>query len=129
MKDSNIIVLIGETITNIVGIRNGEPCGLEKDADEITIETASGRKFRFYHQQACCESVDVRSVTGDLANIIGQVITEAIETIKPNADGYCDSATETTFVLTTDSGSLTIFWVGESNGYYGEDVSFVEDKS
>lgn len=117
--DSNIIKLIGETIAKITGA--------QEDSDEIIIETASGRRFRFYHQQDCCESVDVRSVTGDLTNIIGQVITDATETIKPDAEGYSDSATETTFVLTTEKGSLTIFWVGESNGYYGEDVSFVEE--
>jgi hypothetical protein len=118
---SNFIILIGETITEILGALAG--------SDEITIKTASGRTFRLYHEQDCCESVDVRTVTGDLTHIIGSVVTAATETINRDTVGYSDSATETTFVLTTEKGSLTIFWVGESNGYYGEEVSFVEDKA
>lgn len=118
--DSNIIVLKGETIASIEGA--------QASSNIVIIKTESGRTFRMYHEQDCCESVAIESVAGDPASLIGRVVTEAIETREDTGAKHGDnSSTETTFVLTTDAGPVTILWVGTSNGYYGEDVSFVED--
>ncbi len=123
-KDSNFAVALkGETLLLVTGAAVG--------LDRVDFHARSGRRFSLYHSQDCCESVNIESVEGDLAQIIGVPILEAIEDISSeNPPGvkreYQDSFTWTTFTLRTEKGSVVIRWYGESNGYYSESVSFVE---
>lgn len=102
--------------------------------DEIVFETVSGKKFKLYHSQDCCESVSVESIAGDIADLIGQRITLAEEaSSRTNPAGvqpqdYEDSFTWTFYKLATIKGYVDIRWYGSSNGYYGESVDFSEIK-
>lgn len=101
-------------------------------SDGEVILTTADRSFHLHHDQDCCESVTVHDVKGDLADLIGTPLLSVKETISrdwpedvPSRE-YCESYTWTTFTFTTAKGSVTIRWLGESNGYYSESVSFIE---
>lgn len=114
-----IDLLLGETITEITGAQKG--------STEIRFKTKSGRKFLMYHQNNCCETVDVDDVVGDVLDLIGYPILKAEEST-PSLPGknYYDSYTWTFYHLATVRGYVDIKWFGSSNGYYSEDVSFEE---
>jgi len=123
-KSAFIRNLIGLTITNIDG---------QAESDIVNIETACGRKFIMEHHQDCCEQVKVYDIKGELNNIIGNVIINAIEDIDDeswpdNVPGKENSYnfTWTTYCLETEKGKFQIRWLGKSNGYYGEEVAFEE---
>lgn len=113
--------LLGKTIMAITGGVGDE---------QLTIETDSG-DFRMYHDQDCCESCRVEDICGDLTDLIGTPILRAEEVssqedpegYKPDSD-YRESYTWTFYKLATIKGSVTIRWLGESNGYYSESVDF-----
>lgn len=114
--------LLGETLTKVVG---------EVGADEMLFETVSGKQFKLYHSQDCCESVRVEDIVGDLSDLIGAPILEAEDVSSSDTDpaGYKvpewrDSYTWTFYKLRTINGGVTIRWLGESNGYYSESVDF-----
>lgn len=108
--------LKGETITLI-----------ERNQDEeIVFTCASGRRFRMYHNQDCCESVAIGSVDGDILSIVGRAIIRAREEPGHEDGGKYESVTFTDFILATETSEVTIHWVGESNGYYSESVEFIE---
>lgn len=106
--------------------------------ERIIFETQTGEAFELYHEQDCCESVYVESITGDLSDLLETPILlaevassqddpEDIETSKNAAKAdweYNDSQTWTFYKLRTIKGSVDIRWLGTSNGYYSEEVSF-----
>ena len=99
---------------------------------EIRIEIEGGRVFRFYHNQDCCESVTIepsQDGDGSLLSLVGKEIREAsmeaIESGDPPPE-YPDSWTRTTTTFRTDSETVISRWIGESNGYYSEDVDLEE---
>ena len=112
--------LVGLTITEIEG---GQP------SDETMVMVASdGRRFKFYHDQDCCESVDINEVIGDLSDLIGTPLLEAEESISEERDfdqSLYDSFTWTFYRFATIKGSVTVRWLGASNGYYSERVDFI----
>ncbi len=118
------------------------------DNERVRFVTADGRVFDQWHSQSCCESVRVEDVVGDLSDLIGSPILLAEEVThsgesewdsdyeKKKAEGWpedvpvpdyvSDSFTWTFYKLSTIKGSVTIRWLGESNGYYSESVDFDE---
>ena len=102
--------------------------GAEVDSDRIEFMTTRGRKFVLYHSQGCCEHVRLAEVIGDVNDLIGTPILYAAEVSSEGhpAPEHPDSYTWTFYRLTTIKGSVTLRWLGESNGYYSESVSFVE---
>lgn len=96
--------------------------------DEIIFESESGRKFKMYHQQDCCESVLVEDICGDLEDLIGTkiVVAEEVSNNYRDPNGSYDSQTWTFYKFRTSKGSVTIRWLGHSNGYYSERVDFCE---
>lgn len=96
--------------------------------EEMKFVTNDGQNFLMYHDQDCCENVYVEEIVGDLSDLIGSEILFAEET--SNSDRpppkYSESWTWTFYKLSTIKGSVTIRWLGESNGYYSESVSFVK---
>lgn len=97
------------------------------DKETITLGTAGGRVYRMWHDQDCCETVRVEDVTGDLADLVAAPLLRAEER-SDTSDTEWGSQTYTFYELSTIKGSVTIRWLGESNGYYSESVDFEEVK-
>lgn len=95
--------------------------------DQMTFTSVDGRKFVFEHRQDCCESVSIEDITGDISDLIGSPILVA-EEVDNMDEPECDSEsyTWTFYRFETAKGSVTVRWLGVSNGYYAEDVSFRE---
>lgn len=124
IKDINVRTLIGLELAE-VAVNAGQ--------DEMTVREVGGRTFRFYHEQECCESVGIYDVQGPLRHLLYSEILDVAETI--DRENYppdvksphrVESFTWTTYRITTARGTVTIRWFGESNGYYGESVTFIE---
>lgn len=111
--------LLGETLVSVEG---------GKDDERITFKTTSGRVFVMEHDQSCCEYVRVEDICGDFSDILGSPILLAEEVADANGPPltYSESYTWTFYKLATVKAYVTIRWLGESNGYYGEEVDFRE---
>lgn len=113
--------LLMKTLASIIGA--------EKGSDVIIFECSDGSKYRMYHEQDCCESVEVEDVCGNISDLIGSPLTmaEEIDNIEeePAEPDYADdSHTWTYYKFATAKGYVTIRWFGTSNGYYSESVDF-----
>lgn len=117
MKDLNISELIGKTLTSVQKT---------EDNERIIFTLNNGGKYEMYHEQHCCEDVCVEDIEGDLNNLIGSPILQAEESSNSEnkPDEYSESWTWTFYKLATIKGYVTIRWLGSSNGYYSESVSF-----
>ncbi len=116
----NIEELIGKTIINIEG---------GKGDGELLIFTKCEKQYKMFHDQDCCEDVCIEDICGDMEDLIGSPIISARENTnsdRPKKDDYDESFTWTFYDFSTSKGSVTIRWYGTSNGYYSEDVDFVE---
>ncbi len=60
-----------------------------------------------------------------LAEEVSNLVEEEVDKWDGALD-YIDSRTWTFYKLRTIKGSMTIRWLGESNGYYGEEPCFEE---
>lgn len=114
-------------------VKIGELVGLvmvrvERQGDEIYFRTDSGRRFVMMHEQDCCESVGIESITGNLEDLVGSPILVAEESTSHGAPRGedADSSTWTFYKLATVKGWVDIRWYGESNGYYSESVDIKE---
>lgn len=120
-NDSNFAVALkGETLISVEGAEVGK--------DEVIFKTKSGRTFRMFHSQDCCESVSITRVSSIYTSGEGITVNEAEEKIEADIPAS-ESATRTTFIVNGGGwNGFFIEWIGESNGYYSESVSFVEVK-
>ncbi len=119
MKDENVNILMGKTLREIIGA--------EKGSDEIVFVLDNGDRYKMYHSQDCCESVDVDDVDGDIADLIGSPLVVAEEVSSegvPQKGDWEESFTWTFYKFATVKGFVTIKWYGTSNGYYSESVDF-----
>jgi len=90
---------------------------------EFIIFKTKNEVFEMYHDQECCESVEVEDICGELEHLLNTPIVDAYESSNnggPPID--CDSFTWTFYTLTTIKGTVVIRWLGQSNGYYSESV-------
>lgn len=119
----DVSVLVGKTLTEI---------NVDNQTDEITFCCLDGDKYKMFHDQDCCEGVNIEDVNGDIADLVGSPIVLAEESTNSETDPedhvgdhqYRDSFTWTFYRFATAKGFVTIRWYGESNGYYSESVSF-----
>ncbi|ASD50511.1 hypothetical protein FDI24_gp230 [Acidovorax phage ACP17] len=104
--------------------------GLEVDSERVEFHTACGRLFQMYHEQNCCEHVYIADVVGDVYDLVKSPITMAEESSREATipEEVYESGTWTFYKLATIKGYVDIRWLGKSNGYYGEGVSFFEVK-
>lgn len=103
--------------------------GLEVGSERVIFTCADGTRWDMYHAQDCCESVDVQDIVGDPADLIALVLDAREESGDTDPEGYQgseyrESFTWTFYVIQTSRGAVTIRWLGESNGYYGETPYF-----
>ena len=87
-------------------------------------------QIKFYHDQDCCESVEIDQIDGDLNSLIGKplLMAEIAESDgeAKNTGYYGDDSWTWTFLkLATSNGYVTVKWYGSSNGYYSESVDYV----
>lgn len=115
-------ILVGQTLLSIT----------ENDTkDRIEFKTTDGKVYQLYHGQDCCENVCIESIVGDLADLVGEPILLAEESVGETPNDYSfeytpESYTWTFYKFATRKGYVDIRWLGESNGYYSESVSFCE---
>ena len=113
--------LAGEVISRIDG--------LEKGSEEVRVFTECGNEYLFYHDQDCCESVDLNDFEMSSDSLVGGTIISAEEIVNDD-DGekpsdWSESWRWTFYKIETDKGGLRMRWLGESNGYYSEFVDFI----
>jgi len=120
MRTIDFVALEGQTLLNISGAVAG--------SEEIIFEAKDDKNYQMNHRQDCCERVVVEEVIGDVSDLIGSPILLAEEVVSKDELGRntYESQTWTFYKLSTIKGSVTIRWLGESNGYYSESVDFVE---
>jgi hypothetical protein len=114
--------MLGETITSIIN---------DTENRELKFQTADGQVITMYHEQDCCEDVELYDIDGDLDDLLDSpiVMSEAVENDanegkdEDDNDYYYDSATWTFYKFGTNKGSVTLRWLGVSNGYYSESVN------
>lgn len=106
-----------------VGATIVETTGLAKGSDVVRFAFGDGRCLVFRYEPDCCASCYVADYEqhGDME---GEILS--LERVT-NADGpppeYPDSYTWTFYHLRTTRGVLSMRWLGESNGYYSEEVT------
>jgi hypothetical protein len=98
------------------------------DVDTVTFENDEVR-YTLYHQNDCCESVYVEDICGDLEDLEGWPMLIAKEDTNADDPGTCggESYTWTFYNFATFKGYVTIRFLGESNGYYSEDVDCMKE--
>jgi len=110
--------MVGYTMVSVTG-NVGE--------DSLMFTARNGVQFEFYHEPDCCESVRIEDIVGDLNDLVGYPLVEAEELSSepdPPLDHEPDSFTWTFYRFSTVRGTVTVRWLGESNGYYSERVDF-----
>lgn len=110
-------LMLGKTFVSVESYSlNNFP---DKDVHDILVfATADGEEFIFSHDQCCCERVWIGDIAGDLNDLVGAPLLQAEEvTQRPDS-----STTWTYYKFATVNGSVTVRWLGESNGYYSESV-------
>jgi hypothetical protein len=114
----DVNVLTGKTLESLVD-----------EGNELIFKTTDGETYRMYHEQDCCESVVLEDVVGDLQDLVGSVIlvAEEVEGESPADFEAYESYTWTFYKFATRKGYVDLRWLGESNGYYSESVSFIKD--
>lgn len=110
--------LLGKTIIEI-----------KNTSDEIYFTCSDGVKYKMFHVQDCCESVQVEDIIGDLDDLLNSPILKAAadasdEHPVDKKPEYDESFTWTFYNIATIKGHVTIRWYGSSNGYYSEGVEF-----
>jgi len=115
-------------LTELVGKKIKEITGLEKESEEVRIFTEDGNEYLFYHSQDCCESVALNDFEVSANTLEGATVLSAEAVVSDDEgekpDEWAVSWTWTFYKIETDKGGLWMRWLGESNGYYGEEVDF-----
>lgn len=130
MNKENLPIL-GKILTDVsVVVSHGMSLYSGRE-DKICFTCADGTKYVMYHDQECGESVVIDDISGDWYDLIGNplLIAEAASKSSTDDEKECgDSQTWTFYRLATIGGYVDIRWLGESNGYYSESVTFIECK-
>lgn len=122
-EPAGLDLLIGRTIDKI--------SGAYQDSESVYFHCGDDA-FRAYHMQDCCEQVSVYKVLGDLADLIDSPVistkeyaqVENPEFIPADFKHHDESWTWTLHRIETARGTVEIWWLGFSNGYYSESVYF-----
>lgn len=95
--------------------------------DDVSFETSIGHFF-LSHYQDCCESVHLEKTIGDVENVLNSpILTAENDYNEPPGEenrDYSDSHTWSRYRLVTAKGEFEMYFLGESNGYYSETMTF-----
>lgn len=112
-------------LNTLVGKRIIRIDGVEAGSEFVEFYCDDGTVFGMFHDQDCCESVELHEFDGDPERTIGLVTAAREESSdRPALREYDDSHTWTFYVIETEGGTLHLRWYGTSNGYYSEGVDF-----
>ena len=97
-------------------------CLIEPDSFELPlhIKSIDGQRWRLQHCQSCCESVGLKTFSGIWP--YGPITEATFEEERGPQEEY-NSSTLTTLRLSDGQDTIIIEFLGESNGYYSEDVN------
>lgn len=117
--EEQVSELLGKTLTAVK---------YDEENDELIFTVDDGSKYKLYHEQDCCEHVQLVDTAGELEDLVGSPLTmaEEIEGPSSRSEDYGDSETWTFYKFATVKGYVTLRWVGRSNGYYSERVNFTK---
>jgi hypothetical protein len=96
------------------------------DKRTVKFYSNEGEIYEMYHDQDCCEDVQVEDINGDLNHLLNYpliVAEESKDTEHDKEPSNGESFTWTFYKLATIKGFCVIRWYGSSNGYYSEEVS------
>lgn len=113
-----------DAVSEMIGVTMASA---DAPGDALIFTAEDGRRFVFEHMQDCCECVRIEDICGDLPDLVGSPIVLAEEVTnadEPPAPEHAGSYTWTFYRFATAKGTVTVRWLGESNGYYGEGVDF-----
>lgn len=104
-------------------MKNQTFTSVRADLETVTFENDEVR-YVLYHEHDCCESVIVEEIIGDLEDLENLPLLISREDTNAEDPGTCNSEsyTWTFYNFATYKGYVTIRFLGESNGYYSEDV-------
>jgi len=113
------------TTNSYKGVLNRIPTNIEQTNEEIVITFLDGTSACWYHEQECCEMVEIEDVNGDWNDLIGSALVVCDERISHESDeSNFDSNTWTFYTFRSNKGSVDVRWHGSSNGYYSESVNY-----
>ena len=103
---------IGKVITKV-----------EHNSEHFTLHWEGGY-LHFFHVSNCCEVVQIESIEGDLTDLFSSLLMcEQVSSENGRVMDY-ESYTWTFYKFATVKGYVTVRWLGSSNGYYSESVSW-----
>lgn len=110
-------MMLGKTFVSVESYSLDHFC--DKDLHDIMVfETADNEQFIFCHDLDCCEGVWIEDIAGELNDLVGAPLLQAEEVVNSPDSG----TTWTFYKFATVIGSVTVRWLGESNGFYSESV-------
>ena len=101
---------------------------------EIFIKFSNGEIACIQHIQDCCESVGIERIDGDFKSLVGKKLVDCSEERGDDPEwyvwrGYRESYTWTIQKFVAEDGcAATVYWLGESNGHYGETPEVCDTK-
>jgi len=123
---------IGSVIEKIELVGYGDDCQVSC----VYFFTDKG-VFQFYHDQNCCETVDMHHLFGCTDRCVGAKVADIEEFVFGSSydvdysdESQTSSIYKIHFVDENAKGyynkefDLVMHWIGESNGYYSETVDF-----
>lgn len=118
----SISEMVGQTFVSVTGSAGD---------NVMRFLRADGSGFVFLHYDDCCESVGIEDICGDVADLVGSPLVLAEEcSNEPDPYVYGEgSHTWTFYRFATVKGTVTVRWLGESNGYYSESVDIERIKA
>lgn len=119
MRHAELTELVGKTMRDVQHLHG-----------ELVFTTTTGERFKLFHIQDCCEIVEIESIVGDLSDLVGEPLTLAEESSGETPADYKfdyepESYAWTFYKFATRKGYVDVRWLGTSNGYYSESVTFV----
>tara|TARA_R100000951_G_scaffold113672_1_gene116162 strand:+ start:92 stop:463 length:372 start_codon:yes stop_codon:yes gene_type:complete len=96
---------------------------VDVDHDQMKITCEDNSVFTFYHEQDCCESVYIYETEGEPMSLKGwKLLLVDMEATREDNAPYDESRTTTVVKFITNENTVSVKWIGESNGYYSESV-------